>query len=468
MEAMNSPGQLPVRVQIDLNSRDREGNVRTRLLNATGQVEVGDIVVAYEPEDKVSAVAEIVRVDRKGGFLYLRIDWDTLDEDEPGRLVKFEGLREFFSEEVVQALSEWASSQHFNLSFRGFLAGGRSSVALMQADLETRLGPDRHVIVKIRPEPDVNSELSASRLIEQRSGREFYRAHFPRPVISSKLPGSQSYVQIEEIASTARGRLVPLSRFAQDADFGEYCAAILSSIGKEWNSGAGSIGIMKMPVRDYIYPRLGDRVGRLESSLEAAGLNPGAEYWDGGAFGRSSFVLNPSVTLQGRLGDRYIKCLIGSAHGDLRAENILVPQDDDGDLRVDNFVLIDFAQFSRESSLSRDPMQLLLSAVDAWLPGVETEPAILAKLADLVVEPHVQSAPSGLRKFAEISMGIHGVSELLLSTGAHLGSVPRQQDLVELVAIALSAATRSNAGSAYRFFHFTVAAVALQSLAQAL
>jgi len=70
-----------VRVQIDLNSRDREGNVRTRLANAGGSVRAGDQVVAYEPDDQVAASARVVRVDEGAGYLYLDVDWDTLDDD---------------------------------------------------------------------------------------------------------------------------------------------------------------------------------------------------------------------------------------------------------------------------------------------------------------------------------------------------------------------------------------------------
>jgi hypothetical protein len=85
MEALNTYGSMPVRVQIDLNSRDRNGHVRARISSVRGTVRKGDRVIAFEPDDRVAANAEVVRVDAGRGFLYLEVDWDSLDDDENGQ-----------------------------------------------------------------------------------------------------------------------------------------------------------------------------------------------------------------------------------------------------------------------------------------------------------------------------------------------------------------------------------------------
>jgi len=70
-----------VRIEIDLNSRSRDGYVFARLSRADGPVLVDDDVVVFEPEDRVAAPARVVRVDREHGFVFLSVDWSQLAED---------------------------------------------------------------------------------------------------------------------------------------------------------------------------------------------------------------------------------------------------------------------------------------------------------------------------------------------------------------------------------------------------
>jgi len=69
-----------VRVQIDLNMLDDQGLTRARVSNATGEIEVDDVVEVFEPEDGVKAPAVVVDV--RGDFVLLRVDWDALDDDD--------------------------------------------------------------------------------------------------------------------------------------------------------------------------------------------------------------------------------------------------------------------------------------------------------------------------------------------------------------------------------------------------
>lgn len=71
----------PVRIEIDLNSRSRDGFVLSRLSRATGPVEAEDAVVVFEPDDRVAAPARVVRVDRQHGFVFLDVDWSRLEND---------------------------------------------------------------------------------------------------------------------------------------------------------------------------------------------------------------------------------------------------------------------------------------------------------------------------------------------------------------------------------------------------
>jgi hypothetical protein len=70
-----------VRIEIDLNSRSRDGYTLARLSRADGPVLVDDDVVVFEPDDRVAAPARVVRVDREHDFAFLDVDWSLLRED---------------------------------------------------------------------------------------------------------------------------------------------------------------------------------------------------------------------------------------------------------------------------------------------------------------------------------------------------------------------------------------------------
>lgn len=68
-----------VRIEIDLNARDREGLVPAYLSDADGDIALGDTVTAYESEDEVAAPAVVVKVEH--GAAFLEVDWAKLDDD---------------------------------------------------------------------------------------------------------------------------------------------------------------------------------------------------------------------------------------------------------------------------------------------------------------------------------------------------------------------------------------------------
>jgi len=70
-----------VRVQIDLNAFDADGLTRTRLSNASGDIEDGRMVVAYEPEDQSMFLALVDHVDTEKGYAFLRVNWDSMADD---------------------------------------------------------------------------------------------------------------------------------------------------------------------------------------------------------------------------------------------------------------------------------------------------------------------------------------------------------------------------------------------------
>jgi hypothetical protein len=67
------------RVRIDLNARTADGLVPAPLGDASAPLVPGDFVTVFEPEDRVAAVAEVVRIEH--GHVLLGVDWSTLADD---------------------------------------------------------------------------------------------------------------------------------------------------------------------------------------------------------------------------------------------------------------------------------------------------------------------------------------------------------------------------------------------------
>lgn len=70
-----------MRIQIDINWRDRDGHTPA---DYTGSApEVGEHVVAFEPEDGVRADAVVLLVNPDRGLVVLEVDWDSMVDDAP-------------------------------------------------------------------------------------------------------------------------------------------------------------------------------------------------------------------------------------------------------------------------------------------------------------------------------------------------------------------------------------------------
>lgn len=70
-----------VRIEIDLNARDRSGRVPAYLTDADGHVAVGDTVTAFQPDDEVAAPAVVEEIAH--GIAYLAVKWDAMTDDVP-------------------------------------------------------------------------------------------------------------------------------------------------------------------------------------------------------------------------------------------------------------------------------------------------------------------------------------------------------------------------------------------------
>lgn len=70
------------RVEIDLNSVRPDGTTRVLLADVTGPIQQGQMVTAFESEDRVAAQAYVTRVDEARGVAFVIVNRDSMTDDD--------------------------------------------------------------------------------------------------------------------------------------------------------------------------------------------------------------------------------------------------------------------------------------------------------------------------------------------------------------------------------------------------
>jgi hypothetical protein len=71
------------RVRVDFNARDERGLIPVSLARFESDVQVGEVVQAYDGEEGFYGDATVVEIDNARGFAHLDIGWDQLRDPSP-------------------------------------------------------------------------------------------------------------------------------------------------------------------------------------------------------------------------------------------------------------------------------------------------------------------------------------------------------------------------------------------------
>ena len=64
------------KVRVDFNNLVRHGQVRASLRHVEGEISIGDVVEAYDPDEGLSYAASVADIDKARGRLYLEPHWE--------------------------------------------------------------------------------------------------------------------------------------------------------------------------------------------------------------------------------------------------------------------------------------------------------------------------------------------------------------------------------------------------------
>nr|BFF24459.1 hypothetical protein GCM10025732_24240 [Glycomyces mayteni] len=300
-----------------------------------------------------------------------------------GRLRDERIWREALPGQVFDDLVEWADSRHCDIGHSRWITEGSASGArIAKVIVSPRNRPMWGGVLKLVPQPRV-AEETRNIAAAMASPAAFVNDHLVPMEATDLLPGSRWGLHLQRFVEP----MVPLSHFASTPDFGIRCAAILASVLVDWNKHDRDPWSEPRPpaafLNDFVcaYEPLVDGLRQYAAAEGFSYENPHPE-WRSARMQVS--LPNPFALLRGTITAAPTLILHGNGHGDLHADNILVAPDSAAGSTA--YRLIDLGRFSDEAAISRDPVKLVLSAVERFIsfnPWALGDAALAAALAEI-------------------------------------------------------------------------------------
>lgn len=324
-------------------------------------------------------------------------------------------LEEHLGAQEFRALSTWCENEKCRINLEQWLGGGKT-----QAVLAVVLIRDRYSLRK-----GVLKYCPPSRAGAATDFRDFKKA------LGSGPPGfaSKHLIGIDQAADrpipSGSGGLFLLMKYAgggrDDYDtmatlldreiLGSACETIVTSTLVEWNDvrHEDEQSNDDLPAVDFLREILGDRCesgGSIRAAAEKLDVSCSESFFHGSR----GLLPNPlaAATSGEWIGEISVLGFRGNSHGDLHADNILIPRPQQGNPSAADFeryVLIDLSTFSSRGLIAVDPAHLLLSIIARRLKEV---PDTRGRLARLVLEP--EHEPGGIS--VELASAVRGIQQV--------------------------------------------------------
>ncbi|MBM2623386.1 hypothetical protein JIG36_48620 [Actinoplanes sp. LDG1-06] len=333
------------------------------------------------------------------------------------RLEQWEPWAQMLGEVGARALAHGLEATSFTLEHIRWFNLGRSGSPVALVVRKDGSAHDQLVLKFVDP-PHVNQKVLSLREAWNKSDPQFRQRHLVE-VVEPVVQAGRSSAVFQRLAYGELSASRPLEDLLGMKGFRKACQVIMQSVIAEWNDNSWEIS--SDPRLVTVGAVLGAMVGRKERRDTAVA-------WVH-RYGPDLGGTNPADLLTGpESGTELRKLLIGRAHGDLNARNILVSG------KPGDYVLIDYDRFRLNAPLARDPMHLLVTlALDEWQ---YLAPALRDELITVFVDPRDRAASERVRYYRAVSAATR---DACTSSARGSGFVTEwnQQCLLGLVAGAL-------------------------------
>ncbi|WP_415937960.1 hypothetical protein [Streptomyces sp. 039-1] len=313
---------------------------------------------------------------------------------EKNELALTEVLRQAeVGEAVASELEKWQQAHDTRIVFDRWLTPGKSRAVLAAVALT---GPvfNGKVVMKVCP-PGTTTGREPGRHAKalEEAPEGFAERHLVRqPVEPVSVPGGIK-VMFQEIAGGSIRDVRPLSATLRGRELPELVGEVARSILSDWNPTPTDI--RRMAVRDFVLDHVGTRtdkdgpVAKLAEQLAYDPVDDQVPLWI--TFATGGVVPNVVAWLERPIWDgldsAHVLAILGRAHGDLHADNILLPMSPVADATA--YRLIDLSGYRADAPLSRDVTHLTLALILRELPELtERQRSVLA---EFLVDPEADT-----------------------------------------------------------------------------
>ncbi|MEU8679106.1 hypothetical protein [Streptomyces sp. NPDC048560] len=294
---------------------------------------------------------------------------------------------------VASELEKWQQANDTRIVFDRWLTPGKSSAVLAAVALT---GPffNGKVVMKVCPQGTATGREPGrhARAIEDAPEGFADRHLVKQPVGPVSVPGGVK-VMFQEIAGGNIRDVRPLSATLRGRDLPELVGVVARSVLSDWNPRPS--GIRRMTPRDFILEHVGTRmdkdgpVAKLAAQLAYEPVDKDVPLWV--TFANGGVVPNMVAWLDRVVWDGldsdHVLAILGRAHGDLHADNILLPMSPVVDATA--YRLIDLSGYQADAPLSRDLTHLTLALILRELPELTERQRRV--LAEFLVDPEADS-----------------------------------------------------------------------------
>ena len=288
---------------------------------------------------------------------------------------------------VIEHLAAWQHGEGIRIVFDRWLSPGRSKAVLAAVALT---GPvfNGKLIMKVCPAGPATGREPDRHKAALDDAPEFAGRHLVRQPVGPVIVPGGTKVMFQEIAGGSLRDVRPLS-VVRGRSVPGVVRAVTQSVLDDWNPQPSVI--KRMSAKDFFIGHLGTRlaaagpVDQLADQLTYEHDGDDVPLWV--RFAEHNVVAN-AVAWAGLdtwdiPGEDHVLTICGRAHGDLHADNILLPMNPRLDAGA--YRLIDLSDYAGDAPLTRDLAHLALALIVGSLP--ELTDGQRGALADLLIDP---------------------------------------------------------------------------------
>lgn len=266
---------------------------------------------------------------------------------------------------VKDALSKWMTDTGTRLDFDRWITPGLSGALLATVVINSPGRAALLVLMKVCPPGRITGKEAERHAEAIAAAPDFAAAHLVTLPVPPVIGKGGWTIMFQEVAGGSLRTIRPLSTM-RGGDLPHTTATIVQSVLSEWNPAAKTLRQAPVPFfREHFGTRLVEG-GPLDQFAQQVVYAPSIAAAPPSWVRITTGEIVPNALAWARSNEwletleaEHLMVIVGCAHGDLHADNVLVPQKP-----LPNpaeYRLIDLAAHSSSAPLARDPIHLLLS-----------------------------------------------------------------------------------------------------------